>query len=82
MNHHDLVAKLKLEAKKHNLQILNDDFRFVGRQLYKMSYDIRKAAVRRYVDEWRLGMQQSPNAVCAQNMGRRRANLYLFELLE
>lgn len=82
MNHHTLVAILKQEAERYKLDVMKDDYKFVGKQLYKISYDLRKSVLRRYIDEWLKGVANEPNELAKQNTGRRKANLYLFELTE
>lgn len=82
MNHHTLVAKLKSESMRHGMDVMKDDYNFIGRQLHKVSYDLRQSVLRRYIDEWLSGMHIEPNSAAKQNSGRKRANLFLFELTD
>ncbi len=46
-----------------------------------MPKELRIAILRRYIDEWVLGMQECDNAVKKANAGRFKANTYLREAI-
>ena len=74
-----LETVFKPTAKAKGLYVLRDDMNFIARSLLKIPYNEHKDVLRRYIDEWCKGMAESSIASYAQNLGRRRANLWLLE---
>ena len=56
---------------------LNDDLKFIRKLLAYVPDNERRAFLSAYVDEWLLGMGECPKTLLKQNMGRKRANLWL-----
>ena len=76
-----LATVFEPAAKAKGLHVMKDDINFIARSILKVPYDERKAVLRRYIDEWCKGIAESENAGYAQNLGRRRANLYLLGVI-
>jgi len=66
-------------AKSQNVNLLDEDLLHISTYLFNMPQNLRKSAMRRYIDEWLLGMQEHSKTPSSQNSGRRKANLWLIE---
>lgn len=68
-------------CESKNIHLLRDDIRFIRYVLKKLSADRHKSIMRRYCEEWCKGMDECENIAQRDNLGRRRANLYLCSLV-
>lgn len=68
-------------AASKGLVLLRDDLKFIRSRLQDMPKELRIVILRRYIDEWVLGMQECDNAVKKANAGRFKANTYLREAI-
>ncbi len=67
-------------AASKGLVLLRDDLNFIRGRLQNTPKEQRIAILRRYVDEWCIGVIECENAVKKANAGRFRANTYLREI--
>jgi hypothetical protein len=68
------------EQKDFNLMI--DDYRFIDECLSKCHRSEFKAILVHYLEEWASGMAFAESAPKAQGEGRRRANIWLLEMVK
>jgi len=69
-------------CKQNNIQIMRDDIAFIRKMVKRLSPELRKRVIRRYLDEWVLGRDGCEIVALSQNSGRRRANLYMLDTIE
>ena len=64
---------------KNNIQLLKDDFKFLERELVKITQNEHRTILKAYTDLWLHEVKKSDNDSLAQNLGRRIANKWLLE---
>lgn len=60
-------------------QLIQEDFNFIRKQLNDIPYKLHREALRGYLSQWDSGVAQTEKVHEKQNMGRRKANLYLLK---
>ena len=65
----------------NGIKLLRDDIHYLRKHLANLPDEPRKRVLRLYADEWLSGMNEGLNVLLKQNMGRRRANLALVEII-
>lgn len=69
-------------AESKGIYLLRDDLKFIKRCVNGIKNEQIPIILRRYVDEWCLGMQECESVVKRQNEGRKAANFYLRRILD
>jgi hypothetical protein len=64
-------------CKKNNIQLLRDDKKFLVKQVGDLPNNRRIGVLRRFCEEWILGIKNEPITSLKQNSGRFRANSWL-----
>ncbi len=64
-------------AASKGLQLLRDDIKFIKGRIQLVDKDLRKTFLRRYVELWCQGMDETVNVQLKQSIGRRMANSWL-----
>ena len=64
-------------AKINGIHLLKDDIVFIKACLAKMPSKSHKTILSRYAEEWLQGMRETDIVYRRQNLGRRKANLWL-----
>ena len=63
------------------INLLKEDIRFIEKLVRMFPADRHKSIMKRYCDEWELGLAECENASQRENFARRKANLYLNSLV-
>jgi hypothetical protein len=69
-------------AKAEGLELLREDIAFIRKRLLKMPSGLHRGILRHYVECWKDGMLKCRDALKTQNVGRQRANEYIFNITE
>lgn len=72
-----LATVFEPEAKAKGLHLLKDDLAFIDRVIAKVPYNERKRVLNDYILKWYECLGEGKNVSYSQNLGRKRANLYL-----
>lgn len=68
-------------CKEQKIEVLKGDLKFIDENLNRFRPSEFKPILRRYLDEWLLGVAEAAkDSIKAQSLGRRRANLWLLGL--
>ena len=70
----------KEHCRKIGIDVNQEDFCFIKRALEKTPYNKKRQLLDKYCEEWVVGMADNDN-LTRQNKGRRRANLYLLDII-
>jgi hypothetical protein len=62
-------------AEKQGCKLLRDDLKFIERSICNLPEGTQREACRRYLEEWKIGMDTIPPK--NQNSGRYKANQFL-----
>lgn len=68
-------------ARLKGIHLMNDDIKFIKSCLNKISYSARRRVLEEYSEIWLKGMRETDNVALRDNAGRRKANLFLLELM-
>lgn len=74
---HWLHTTFKDYCKSQGMDVLKDDFKFIVKVLNQMPLELHKSIMRDYCKEWCLGMEKGLAPEIKQNLGRKKANLWL-----
>ena len=80
MTSFDLITNFFERCVQEDIKLLADDVKFICQKLTKLQPYRQKLVLERYLEEWICGMDDADNSSQRQNMGRRKANLYLLNL--
>lgn len=80
MTSYDQLTKFFELCKNHEIELLTDDIRFICKKMNTIPAHRHTAVLTNYFEEWLKGMDDEENVIQRQNMGRRRANLYLLSV--
>ena len=69
-------------AKNQGMELLRDDLRFIEKTLNKIPQNLHKTIMRDFVNEWCDGMGRDAMSLLKQNLGRRKANIWLRVMTE
>jgi hypothetical protein len=69
-------------AESKGIYLLRDDIKFIKQCVNGLQNEQIRTILRRYIDEWSLGMQECESVVKRQNEGRKAANKYLREIID
>ena len=75
-------SSFQLFAETKGIKLLKDDINFIKRCLNLIPYQDRRKTLEKYAMEWLKGMNSSDIVYRRQNLGRRKANEYLRELVD
>jgi len=64
---------------KNGIELLRDDIIFIKKQLAGIPEHLQKPVLTEYCEIWLKGMKETDIVYRQQNIGRRKANLYLLE---
>jgi hypothetical protein len=64
-------------CKTKGIEILPDDMRFIEQMLKDIPDDLHKSIMRDFIEEWCDGMGRDAMSLLKQNLGRRKANIWL-----
>lgn len=77
-----LTEVFKPFAATKGALLQKDDILFISNYLAKMPQSCHKRVLKRYLREWLEAMAIEPKTTLKQNMGRKKANVFLRELME
>lgn len=66
-------------TKNQGIELMKDDIDFIERTLSKIPKRLHKSIMRDYAIEWLKGIGEDDKASQNQNLGRRRASVWLRE---
>jgi hypothetical protein len=69
-------------AQLKGIELLRDDVKFIKAALAKVPYNSRRSVLERFSEQWLLGMAKCDIVYRRQNLGRRRANIWLREFID
>jgi hypothetical protein len=69
-------------ASKQGIELLKDDINFAEKVLIKLPENSHKLIMRDYAYEWLRGMGDKEKSLQNQNLGRKRANIWLRRQLD
>ncbi len=72
----------QLFAKTKGIKLHRDDIVFIKRCLGCIPYNQRRNTLEKYAEIWLKAMNETDKVIAKQNVGRRKANIFLRELVE
>jgi len=69
-------------ARQNDIELLKGDIIFIRDCAYKLSTTTRRETLKKYVEIWKNEMRKEVVDYKRQNMGRRKANLWLLNACE
>jgi hypothetical protein len=69
-------------AKTKGINLHKDDIAFIKCCLGYIPYNERRKTLQKYAEIWLKAMNETDKVIAKQNVGRRRANTWLREMIE